>query len=162
MPAKAPVISAPGPGIAADGDDALAGLFPREAPLVLDLGCGNGLFLTGLAACEPGWNILGIEKRSSGCGRRGAGRVTSAIPASCMVRCLRCCPPCHRARSRGSICFSATRGPSAVTPCGVWSRRNLSRCCIRAWRPAAHSFLPAIRGNTSLGRGKYWPGAAGG
>ena len=63
MPAKAPVISAPGPGIAADGDDALAGLFPREAPLVLDLGCGNGLFLTGLAACEPGWNILGIEKK---------------------------------------------------------------------------------------------------
>lgn len=63
MPAKAPVISAPGPGIAADGDDALAGLFAREAPLVLDLGCGNGLFLTGLAACEPGWNILGIEKK---------------------------------------------------------------------------------------------------
>jgi tRNA (guanine-N7-)-methyltransferase len=30
---------------------------------VLDLGCGNGLFLAALAAAEPGWNILGIEKK---------------------------------------------------------------------------------------------------
>lgn len=40
-----------------------AGIFPVEQPLVLDLGCGNGLFLAALAAAEPGWNILGIEKK---------------------------------------------------------------------------------------------------
>lgn len=37
--------------------------FPLHQPLVLDLGCGNGLFLAGLAASEPGWNVLGIEKK---------------------------------------------------------------------------------------------------
>jgi tRNA (guanine-N7-)-methyltransferase len=63
MPAKAPVMPAPCPGVAGGGVDAMAGLFSREAPLVLDLGCGNGLFLAGLAACEPGWNVLGIEKK---------------------------------------------------------------------------------------------------
>lgn len=38
--------------------------FPRAQPLVLDLGCGNGAFLAGLAEREPGWNILGIEKKA--------------------------------------------------------------------------------------------------
>ncbi len=37
--------------------------FPRAQPLALDLGCGNGLFLAALAAAEPGWNMLGIEKK---------------------------------------------------------------------------------------------------
>ncbi len=37
--------------------------FPRQAPLVLDLGCGNGLLLSALAAREPGHNFLGIEKK---------------------------------------------------------------------------------------------------
>ncbi|MFM8657114.1 MAG: tRNA (guanine(46)-N(7))-methyltransferase TrmB [Chthoniobacterales bacterium] len=46
--------------VAADND---AAIFPAEQPLVLDLGCGNGLFLAALAASEPGWNILGIEKK---------------------------------------------------------------------------------------------------
>jgi tRNA (guanine-N7-)-methyltransferase len=37
--------------------------FPSTQPLVLDLGCGNGVFLAGLAAVQPGWNVLGIEKK---------------------------------------------------------------------------------------------------
>lgn len=37
--------------------------FPAAQPLVLDLGCGNGFFLAGLAAAQPGWNVLGIEKK---------------------------------------------------------------------------------------------------
>lgn len=46
--------------IAGDGG---AATFPVDQPLVLDLGCGNGLFLAALAAAEPGWNMLGIEKK---------------------------------------------------------------------------------------------------
>lgn len=37
--------------------------FATQQSLVLDLGCGNGLFLAALAASEPGWNVLGIEKK---------------------------------------------------------------------------------------------------
>jgi tRNA (guanine-N7-)-methyltransferase len=40
-----------------------AGLFGRAAPLVLDLGCGNGVFLEALALREPENNVLGIEKK---------------------------------------------------------------------------------------------------
>jgi len=46
--------------VAADDD---ATIFPVDQPLVLDLGCGNGLFLAALAASEPCWNVLGIEKK---------------------------------------------------------------------------------------------------
>ena len=53
----------PGAGIstivAGDGD----ATFPQAQPLVLDLGCGNGVFLAGLAAARPEWNVLGIEKK---------------------------------------------------------------------------------------------------
>jgi tRNA (guanine-N7-)-methyltransferase len=45
--------------VAGDGD----ATFLTIAPLVLDLGCGNGVFLAGLAAARPGWNMLGIEKK---------------------------------------------------------------------------------------------------
>jgi signal transduction histidine kinase len=38
-------------------------VFSAAQPLVLDLGCGNGVFLAGLAAAQPGWNLLGIEKK---------------------------------------------------------------------------------------------------
>lgn len=41
-----------------------AAVFGRCAPLVLDLGCGNGMFLSALAAREAGWNCLGIEKKT--------------------------------------------------------------------------------------------------
>lgn len=34
-----------------------------RAPLVLDLGCGNGVFLSALAAREPAWRVVGVEKK---------------------------------------------------------------------------------------------------
>ena len=37
--------------------------FGRAAPLHLEIGCGNGFFITELAARHPDWNILGIEIR---------------------------------------------------------------------------------------------------
>ena len=37
--------------------------FAARQPLVLDLGCGNGVFLAGLASLQPDWNVLGIEKK---------------------------------------------------------------------------------------------------
>jgi tRNA G46 methylase TrmB len=54
--------------------------FSSAQPLVLDLGCGSGVFLAGLAAAQPGWNILGIEKKDYGEPRAWAMR------ASCMER----------------------------------------------------------------------------
>ena len=40
----------------------LAGLFGRIAPLEVDLGCGDGSFLTELALQHPERNFLGIER----------------------------------------------------------------------------------------------------
>jgi len=37
--------------------------FAAQQPLVLDLGCGNGVFLAGLTAAHPEWNVLGIERK---------------------------------------------------------------------------------------------------
>jgi tRNA (guanine-N7-)-methyltransferase len=48
-----------GTTVAGDGDTT----FPKAQPLALDLGCGNGIFLAGLAAAQPSWNVLGIEKK---------------------------------------------------------------------------------------------------
>ncbi len=39
----------------------LEGLFGRRAPLVVDLGCGNGRFLIGSAVWRPGHDHLGID-----------------------------------------------------------------------------------------------------
>src|SRR5262245_52863543 len=39
----------------------LAGLFRRSAPLVVDLGCGNGRFLLGSAVWRPDHDHLGID-----------------------------------------------------------------------------------------------------
>ncbi len=38
-------------------------LFGRDGPVVLDLGCGNGVFLTALAGAEPDCDFLGIERK---------------------------------------------------------------------------------------------------
>lgn len=38
-------------------------LFGRSAPLVLEVGCGNGFFLDGLAGLRPDYNLFGIEIR---------------------------------------------------------------------------------------------------
>jgi tRNA (guanine-N7-)-methyltransferase len=56
MPASSPVDPAREDAISVPG-------FPAAQPLVLDLGCGNGVFLAGLAAARPEWNVLGIEKK---------------------------------------------------------------------------------------------------
>lgn len=60
-----------------------AELFGREAPLHLEIGSGNGFFLTGLAQQHPDWNVVGIEiryKRTVLCARkiREAG-ITNAV-----------------------------------------------------------------------------------
>ena len=57
MPAGTPVESAESRDVLAES------AFPKAQPLVLDLGCGNGVFLAGLAAARPDWNVLGIEKK---------------------------------------------------------------------------------------------------
>ena len=70
----------PGAGIrvavAGDGD----ATFQNSGPLVLDLGCGNGVFLAGLAALRPDWNVLGIEKKDYRVrqARRRAGDLNNA------------------------------------------------------------------------------------
>ena len=74
----------PGAGIstvvAGDGD----AIFPKAQPLVLDLGCGNGVFLAGLAASHPAWNVLGIEKKDYRVrqARRRAGALPNARVAN--------------------------------------------------------------------------------
>ena len=48
----------------------LEAIYGNRAPLEVDLGCGDGLFLAGVAAANPSKNFLGIE--------RMPGRVRSA------------------------------------------------------------------------------------
>jgi tRNA (guanine-N7-)-methyltransferase len=45
----------------ADGPLNLPGLFNRSAPLIVDLGCGNGRFLLGSAVWRPDHDHLGID-----------------------------------------------------------------------------------------------------
>ncbi len=52
-------------------------LFGREAPLMLEIGFGDGGFLTNWAARHPDWNVLGVEI-SPGSMRRAFGRVRRA------------------------------------------------------------------------------------
>lgn len=61
-------------------------LFERDAPLHIDLGCGDGTFLIELAARNPEQNFLGIERLD---GRiRTVCRKASRLPAA-NVRVLR-------------------------------------------------------------------------
>ncbi|MGI8431434.1 MAG: tRNA (guanosine(46)-N7)-methyltransferase TrmB [Chthoniobacterales bacterium] len=57
----------------------LAAIFPRRAPLELDLGCGDGAFLIALAARHPERNFLGIERLvgriRSACGKAARGNL---------------------------------------------------------------------------------------
>ena len=41
---------------------ATSDIFPREAPLEVDIGCGEGAFLVAMAAKFPERNFLGIER----------------------------------------------------------------------------------------------------
>lgn len=38
-------------------------IYGRDAPFALDIGCGRGRFVLGLARRHPEWNILGLEIR---------------------------------------------------------------------------------------------------
>ena len=42
--------------------------FGRDAPLVLEIGCGMGETTTEIALKQPGWNFLGIEVHAPGIG----------------------------------------------------------------------------------------------
>jgi len=59
-------------------------LFPPQNPLLLDLGCGNGVFLAALAEREPECHCLGIEKK--GYRVRQAQRRSSALPNAQVVQ----------------------------------------------------------------------------
>jgi tRNA (guanine-N7-)-methyltransferase len=60
------------------GDDGFpldaAALFGREAPLVVEVGFGNGAFLAGLSRAHPDWNLIGVEIAATSLSR-GVGRV---------------------------------------------------------------------------------------
>jgi len=77
-------ITAPGRAVVAGdphtGGQAGDAAFQSSAPLVLDLGCGNGVFLAGLAALRPEWNVWGIEKKGYRVrqARRRAGDLANA------------------------------------------------------------------------------------
>lgn len=51
-----------------------AALFGREAPLVIEVGFGNGTFLAGLAREHPDWDFIGVEIAAASLSR-GIGRV---------------------------------------------------------------------------------------
>src|SRR6478609_1711806 len=39
-------------------------IYGREAPFAIDVGCGPGRFVWGLARLHPEWNVLGLEIRA--------------------------------------------------------------------------------------------------
>ncbi|AKS40755.1 tRNA (guanosine(46)-N7)-methyltransferase TrmB [Wenzhouxiangella marina] len=55
-------------GVAADVRD-LRALFERDAPLVVEIGCGNGQAMAYMAANEPEFDFVGIEVHEPGVGR---------------------------------------------------------------------------------------------
>jgi tRNA (guanine-N7-)-methyltransferase len=59
----------------------LAAVFPRSAPLDVDLGCGDGSFICALARCFPDRNFLAIE--------RLRGRVQSAARKAAAITNIR-------------------------------------------------------------------------
>jgi tRNA (guanine-N7-)-methyltransferase len=90
MPAGSPVESVESRELAVD----IA--FPEAHPLVLDLGCGNGLFLAALAALRPDRNVLGIEKKAyrvRQATRRVAGLPNARVVHAAAVEVLAALPP---------------------------------------------------------------------
>jgi tRNA (guanine-N7-)-methyltransferase len=74
----------------------LAQVFPRAAPLEVDLGCGDGTFLVALAAKFPDRNFLGLERLlgrvRSACGKAARAKLPNVrvlrIESSYAVECL--------------------------------------------------------------------------
>jgi len=81
--------------------------FSLPAPLVLDLGCGNGVFLSALAAGDSSLNFLGVEKkeyRVRQAQRRCGGLANARILAGEVSEVLRMLPP--RSVTRAYLLFS--------------------------------------------------------
>lgn len=56
-------------GVPAEGELDLETLFQRQAPVVLEIGFGNGDSLVQMAQAQPEWNYLGVEVHRPGVGR---------------------------------------------------------------------------------------------
>jgi tRNA (guanine-N7-)-methyltransferase len=65
----------------------LEDIYARNAPLEVDLGCGDGLFLSAVAAANPARNFLGIERMS---GRARSARRKIELGRLGNARVLRC------------------------------------------------------------------------
>lgn len=91
--------TAPVPSVARR--DELAVLVAGTGKLVLDLGCGNGVFLAALARIEPGWHVVGVEKkeyRVRQTQRRIAELENATVLQGDVVEVLRELPPASVAR----------------------------------------------------------------
>lgn len=89
----------PAPSEACRGD--LAALAFCVGKLVLDLGCGNGAFLAALARMEPGWHLVGVEKkeyRVRQTRRRIAELENATVLHGDVIEVLRYLPPASVAR----------------------------------------------------------------
>lgn len=76
-------------------------IFSRDAPLVLDLGCGNGVFLAALARLQPGNNFLGVERkpyRVRQATRRMGGLPNAVVVHGDAVDALKDLPPASVSR----------------------------------------------------------------
>lgn len=67
-----------------------AALFGRQAPIVLDLGCGNGRFVLGSALRRPDWDHLGLDAlplviryATRRANQRGLHNVRFAVAGAC-------------------------------------------------------------------------------
>jgi tRNA (guanine-N7-)-methyltransferase len=67
----------------------LEAIYGRNAPLEVDLGCGDGLFLSAVAAANPDGNFLGIERLAgrvrSACSKIELGRLSNARVLRCDI-----------------------------------------------------------------------------
>jgi tRNA (guanine-N7-)-methyltransferase len=60
-------------------------IFPRQAPLALDIGCGPGAFVIGLALAHPEWNVVGFEIRQFLVDDANAEIATRGLKNACVV-----------------------------------------------------------------------------
>lgn len=66
-------------------------LFGRSAPVQVDLGCGDGLFLAAAAAANPAQDFVGVERllgrARSACRKITTGELTNARVLRCDISC---------------------------------------------------------------------------